>query len=60
MGEHGYVLTPGRYVGAQDVDEDDEPLDEKVTRLTKELLDTFDESDRLQKRVRASLGRLHA
>jgi type I restriction enzyme M protein len=60
ISKHGYVLTPGRYVGAEDADEDDEPLEEKITRLTQELLDSFDESDRLQERVKAGLGRLHA
>ena len=30
---HGYVLTPGRYVGAAAVEEDDEPFEEKMQRL---------------------------
>ena len=58
IAEHRYVLTPGRYVGTEDVEEDDEPMDEKIARLTKDLYDAFDESDRLQKRVRTALGRL--
>jgi type I restriction enzyme M protein len=60
LAHHGYVLTPGRYVGTEEAEEEDEPLDEKITRLTQELLDSFVESDRLQERVRAALGRLHA
>lgn len=32
--KHGYVLTPGRYVGAADVEDDDEPFDEKMQRLS--------------------------
>ena len=31
--QHGYVLTPGRYVGAEEVEEDDEPFGEKMQRL---------------------------
>jgi type I restriction enzyme M protein len=58
IAEHRHVLTPGRYVGAEDVQEDDEPLDKKIERLTKDVYDAFDESDRLQSRVRAALGRL--
>jgi N-6 DNA Methylase len=35
MAERRYVLTPSRYVGAEDVGEDGEPLDEKIARLTR-------------------------
>jgi type I restriction enzyme M protein len=54
-----YALTPGRYVGAADVEDDGEPLDQKIDRLTKELLDQFDESARLENVVREQLGRVH-
>jgi len=54
----GYVLTPGRYVGAAEVEEDDEPFDEKMARLTKELEAQFEESDKLEKQIRANLKRL--
>ena len=33
IAQHGYVLTPGRYVGAEEVEEDDEPFEEKMQRL---------------------------
>src|SRR5207248_80048 len=46
-----YALTPSRYVGAAEVEEDGEPIDEKIQRLTKELLHAFDESARLEKVV---------
>ena len=55
-----YALTPGRYVGAADVEDDGEPLDAKIDRLTKELLAQFGESARLEQAVRAQLGRVHA
>ena len=48
IAEHGYVLTPGRYVGAAASDEDDEPFDEKMKRLTAELREEFAESARLE------------
>ena len=53
-----YALTPGRYVGAADVEDDGEPIDAKVERLTKELLAQFDESARLERVVREQLERL--
>ena len=60
IAEHRHVLTPGRYVGAEEAEEDDEPLDQKIARLTKELYKAFDESDRQQARTREALGRLDA
>ncbi len=53
-----YALTPGRYVGAAKVEDDGEPIDEKIARLKKELLEAFDESARLEKVVREELERL--
>jgi type I restriction enzyme M protein len=35
--KHGFVLTPGRYVGAEAAEEDDEPFEEKMARLVAEL-----------------------
>lgn len=58
IAEHRFVLTPGRYVGSEETEGDDEPIGEKIIRLTSELYDAFDESDRLQTRVRIALGRL--
>lgn len=56
----GYVLTPGRYVGATELEEDDEPFEQKMARLTKELEAQFGESDELEKSIRANLKRLNA
>ncbi len=52
---HGYVLTPGRYVGAEQVEDDDEPFDEKMHRLTSTLREQFEESARLGKAIAANL-----
>jgi len=58
--EHSHVLTPGRYVGAAEIDDsDNEPIVDKIERLTKELLSHFDESDRLEKIVRTQLEGLN-
>jgi len=54
----GYALTPGRYVGAAEVEDDGEALEEKIARLTKELFAQFEESARLEKVVREQLGRV--
>lgn len=53
-----YALTPGRYVGSAASEVDDEPVAEKVERLSKELLSTFDETTRLAKVVRKQLDRV--
>lgn len=50
-----YSLTPGRYVGTLGLDSDDEPIGEKVARLTAELLFAFGESERMARKVRAQL-----
>jgi type I restriction enzyme M protein len=54
----GYVLTPGRYVGAEDADEDEEPFEEKMRRLVTDLEQQFAASDRFQGIIRANLKRL--
>jgi type I restriction enzyme M protein len=54
-----YALTPGRYVGSVDAEDDGEPIDEKIGRLSKELLAAFHESARLEKIVREQLVRIH-
>jgi type I restriction enzyme M protein len=54
----GYVLAPGRYVGAVTAEGDDEPADEKIARLTTDLLAALDESVRLDAVVRDQVGRV--
>jgi len=53
---HEYILTPGRYVGIEDVAEDSEPFDEKMGRLTAELAEQFAKSSHLEKEIRENLG----
>jgi type I restriction enzyme M protein len=55
---HGYVLTPGRYVGAAEVEDDGEPFEQKMKRLTATLEQQFVESARLQKAIRGNLKAL--
>lgn len=52
---HGYVLTPGRYVGAEEIEEDDEPFAEKMERLTATLQEQFSLSAKLEKEIRDNL-----
>ena len=54
-----YALTPGRYVGAAEAEEDAEPIEEKIARLSAELFAQFDESERVSAVVREQLGRVH-
>jgi type I restriction enzyme M protein len=54
----GYPLTPGRYVGAAAAEDDGEPVDQKIARLTKDLLAAMDESARLETIVRRHVERL--
>lgn len=55
IASHGFVLTPGRYVEAADVEADDEPFDEKMQRLVATLHEQFAESAKLEKAIRSNL-----
>ncbi len=52
---HGHVLTPGRYVGTEEVEDDGEPFDEKMKRLSKTLTEQFAEGAKLEKAIRENL-----
>ncbi len=52
---HGYVLTPGRYVGAEEVEDDGAPFEEKLARLVADLHVQFDESAKLEQAIKANL-----
>lgn len=51
-----YILTPGRYVGIEEQEDDGEPFDEKMKRLTSELSTMFDKSCELEDEIRKKLG----
>ena len=52
---HGHVLTPGRYVGAEDVEDDGEVFEEKMKRLVAELRGQFAESAKLEMAIKENL-----
>ena len=56
--KHDFVLTPGRYVGAQEIEDDGEPFAEKMARITEQLGEQFAESDRLEAEIKRNLGGL--
>jgi type I restriction enzyme M protein len=56
--KHGYVLTPGRYVGAAQVEEDGEPFEEKMRQLTARLREQQAEAARLDTAIAVNLKRL--
>ena len=51
-----YILTPGRYVGIEEQEDDGEPFEEKMTRLTSELSEMFKKSHELEDEIRKNLG----
>jgi type I restriction enzyme M protein len=57
---HGHVLTPGRYVGSEEVEEDDESFESKFPRLVAELEGQFAESNSLTAQIRKNLKALGA
>jgi type I restriction enzyme M protein len=56
--KRGFVLTPGRYVGAEEQEDDGEPFAEKFPRLVAELEEHFAEGERLTKKIRSALQEL--
>jgi type I restriction enzyme M protein len=58
IASHGYVLTPGRYVGAEEVEEDGEPFDAKMKRLTATLAQQLAEGQKLEQEIRKNLASL--
>ena len=53
--KHGHVLTPGRYVGAEAQEEDGEPFEDKMKRLTAQLREQQVEAGNLDKAIKANL-----
>jgi type I restriction enzyme M protein len=56
--KHGHVLTPGRYVGAEAAEDDGEPLEEKMKRLTATLREQQAEAAKLDAAIAANLKEL--
>jgi len=56
--QHDYVLTPGRYVGVEEVKEDGEPFANKIARLTTELNEQFTRSHELEAKIKANLEKI--
>lgn len=53
-----FILTPGRYVGIAEAEDDGEPFQEKMTRLTSELSDLFAQSSKLEDEIRQQLAKV--
>jgi type I restriction enzyme M protein len=58
IAKHGHVLTPGRYVGAEEVEDDGEPFAVKYPRLLAEVEECFERGNDLQSRILAALKEL--
>jgi type I restriction enzyme M protein len=58
IAEHGHVLTPGRYVGAEDVEDDDEAFADKMQKLTEKLGEQMAKGAELDQLIRQKLGGL--
>jgi type I restriction enzyme M protein len=58
VASHGYVLTPGRHVGAEAVEDDDEAFAEKMARLTKQLSEQMAKGAELDALIKTKLGGL--
>ncbi len=56
--EHGYVLTPGRYVGAEEQEEDSEAFAEKMQRLTSQLAEQMQQSQSMDAEIKKQLARV--
>ncbi|MCR1848844.1 type I restriction-modification system subunit M [Paeniclostridium sordellii] len=54
--DNEYILTPGRYVGIEDVEDDGVPFEEKMGSLVKELSELFEESKILEDKIKENLG----
>lgn len=56
IAKQDYILTPGRYVGIEEQEDDGEPFEEKMARLTGELSELFAQSHKLEEEIRQKLG----
>ena len=56
IAKQDYILTPGRYVGIEEQEDDGEPFEDKMNRLTSELSEMFAKSHELEEEIRKNLG----
>ena len=56
IAKQDFILTPGRYVGIEEQEDDGEPFEEKMTRLTSELSEMFKKGHVLEKEIKKRLG----
>lgn len=56
IAKQDYILTPGRYVGIEEQEDDGEPFDDKMKRLTSELSEMFKKSHELEDEIKKKLG----
>lgn len=56
IAKQDYILTPGRYVGIEEQEDDGEPFEEKMSRLTSELSELFAKSHELETEIKERLG----
>ncbi len=56
--KHDHILTPGRYVGTEELKDDGEPFEEKMKRLTSELAQQFKKSDELEEEIKKNLSNI--
>lgn len=56
--KHGHVLTPGRYVGAAEQEDDGEPFEEKMVRLSQQWREQRAEAVKLDAMIEANLQEL--
>lgn len=55
IAKQDFILTPGRYAGIAEPEDDGEPFEEKMARLTSEISKCFEESNRLQEQIKKNL-----
>ncbi len=58
VAKHDHVLTPGRYVGVESVEEDDETFQEKMTLLTSQLSEQMKKSRELDEVIKINLAKV--
>lgn len=58
IAKHGYVLTPGRYVGAEDAEDDGVPFEERIAVLKEDLELKFSRAEKLNQAISSSFSRI--